>query len=584
MPDSLKFQIQLIDKLTKPGKEMASQMQKLKLQLSAAEKAVKQTEAAMAKLQKGPLNPTALSKWMELNKALQANKSAAAGYQEQILGLASKMNQAEKPTLNLGAAFTFLGESGIGAAIAFEGAAVAGGMALSLAASEAKNDTLDALEAFLDTADDADKVYNRLTDMTDHIAITQNRGSQLARELSAAGVTNADALTDAIESIGMVESVLGSGAGEKIQSIIEKATAGGKFDVNAKALKGTGVQMSAIAQALGITQPQLEAQIKAGTITAEKGIAALTKAISSKFGGAASKQVLDIGFQVARLKDDFMSLFEDVKVDGFLSQLHDVLNVFNQSTISGKALKFIVTETFDRIFKAVEAAGPYVKVFFKGLIIMALQAYIALKPLLKQFDLLGPTADGPIKMAAAMSYLAQVIGVVVGVIASWVQTGAQIFDWFMGVESYLISLPGKFYDAGVAIVNGLINGITQGPGLFADALGNMASAGLDKFKSVFGIHSPSKVMAQMGSHLMGGLEQGIDKNSTGASDAMSEAATPPPAAKPQASSGGGTVTVTFGPGSIVISGVTGAQQIAEMLPEMMANLMEQIMLEKGVAA
>jgi hypothetical protein len=606
MSDSLKFQLELVDKLTKPGKEMAAQMQKIKLQLQAAQQAVKQTEAALSKLQRAKV--VDIASYKQLTSQLSQQKAAVSGLRNQVLDQAGAMQEAGSESEMLAGALGGVAAAAAVAAAAM-GAAAVGGMALSISAAEAKNDTLDALEAFVDTAGAANAVYDRVNNITSDIAMSQARGTELARDLSAAGVTNADALTDAIKSIGMVESVLGSGAGSKIQGIIEKATAGGKFQMNAKQLKGTGLQMSGVASALGITPKQLEAQMKAGKISAEKGITALTKAIDTKFGGVAAKQVLDFGAQIQHAKDNFTKLFEDVDTNGFLGALKDVLSVLDQNTSAGKALKFVVTSVFDGLFAAVAAVAPFVKAFFKGLVIIALQIYIAFKPLIKTIkDAFGGSNQSSVdSFAEALSQIGQILGGVITaaipllqamfkyMMAVWqaVSFVAGIFwDWQVAVIGvvtdilgFLANIGAKFYDIGASIVTGLVDGIKSMVSAPADALKNMASSALDSFRGVFGIHSPSKVMAQMGGHLMGGLEQGIDKNSASAQGAMSEAVAPPQAsASGSASSGGGGMQISFEPGSIVISGVQNAQQVAEMLPEMLADAMEKIMLEKGIAA
>lgn len=584
--DGLQFQLQLIDKLTKPGREMASQMQKLKLQLNASSQAVRQTEQALAKLQRAKV--VDIASYRQLTAQLAQAKAGVNNYQQSILGLSGQMNEGEAGMKSFAGSM-----SGVvsimkifGAVYAAEIAVIGAGMAMSIHASELKNDTLDALEAFMGTAEAAETVYSRINKMSGKIAISQERGTSLARELSAAGVTNADALTNAIESIGMVESVLGGGAGSKIQSIIERSTAGGTFKLNAKSLAGTGVQMSGIASALGITEEQLNAQLKAGKITAEQGISAMTKAINNKFSAVAGKQVLDIGAQFTKARDDISKLFEDVDTDGFLKGLKEILSVFDQSTVSGQALKFVVTSIFNGLFKVVEAVSPFVKAFFKGLIIIALQVYIAFKPLIAQISqLFGGDQKANVEgFAGAMIQVGAAVGAMTAYTVGLIQTGITLFEWFIKLETFLMELPAKFYNAGAAIVTGLVGGIKSAGGAAVDAVKNIGADALSGFKSIFGIASPSKVMGEMGGHLMTGLEQGIDGGAGGAQSAMQSSVAPPVAAAGGSGGGSSSVQVTVAPGAIVISGVQNAQQVAEMLPEMLANVMENLMLQQGAAA
>ncbi len=591
MPDSLKFQLELVDKMTKPGKEMAAQLAKLKLQLNAANQAVKQTEAALNKLQKAKV--VDIATYRKLTAELEHNRAAQNGYRQSILSLAApqadhneQMTESVTKGVLLGNIYTKLGEVAFAAGRKIVELGI-GGAELAIHAVELKMDTLDALEAFVGTAEAAKEIYGRIEDMQGQVAMSQERGMGLARELSAAGVTNKDALVDAIQAIGQVESVLGGGAGGRIQSIIERSSASGKFKFNAKQLAGTGVQSSAIAAALGMTPAQMDAQMKAGKITAEQGIAALAKAVSQKFAGVAGKQVLDIGNQFQHFKDNVSKLFEDVNTDGFLSALHDVLSMFDQSTESGRILKTVITDAFNGMFKIVAEAGPTIKWLFKEMIILALRFYIAMRPVLSAIKnaFSGESLDIVKTFKAVFGPLAEdIIGVVsaLSILVGWVIT---VDAWILHIINSVMDFKAGMEQAGGAIIGGLVNGIKNGAGAAVDAVKQVASDMLNNFIGHFKIGSPSKVMAEMGGHLMSGLGQGIDQGSAGAQASMSDAMSSTPVAKSSGGGGGNkSVSVTVAPGAIVISGVQNAQQVADMLPEMFANAVEELMMEKGVAA
>lgn len=588
MPESLRFQLDLIDKMTKPGKEMEAQLKKLKVQLGAAEKAVRATEQAINKMQKSKV--VDIKSYRDLTHQLGQQQHAVSGFRSAILGMAQPMEEASEGMTGqiakgvaLGNVYVKLGEYVLKAAAAI-GSLGFKGMEFAIEASEAKNDTLDALDAFLGSAEEVDYVYNSIVDIGDHVAMSQAKGRDLAVQLSAAGVTNSKLLVDAIESIGQVSSILGEGAGSKIQSIIERSQASGKFQLSAKQLKGTGVSNDMVAQAMGITPKQLEAQMKAGTITAEKGVAALTKAVSNKFAGVAAKQVLDLPAQITKAKDDFAHLFEDVKVEGFLTSLKGILSILDQNTAAGQALKYVVDTVFSGLFAAVETVMPFVKAFFKGLIIIALQVYIALRPLIKTIsDAFGGDNSSAVEsFAGFMSKLGEVIGWVVSQFVSVAQVGISVIQTFVQIETYVVGLISSFFSMGANLVTGLVDGIKSMASAPVDAIKNMASGALNSFKGVFGIHSPSKVMGQMGGHLMTGLEEGIDDGSTAPGAAMADAVAPPVASGGSGKGGGGgNVTITMAPGSVVISGISNAQQLQDLFPGMLADAAEQLMLQTG---
>ncbi len=589
---------------------MEAQLKKLKLQLSDAEKQVKSTEKALAGLgnrqDKGPLLAQ-----------LATQKSLVAGLRQEVLKTAGAVTQESKAQnaandsmlgavtkgTILGNVYVKLGEYAIKAAAAVAEFALSG-FSLALSASEAKNDTLDALEAFQGSAEAADETYKSILGITDRVAISVKRGQELATELAAAGITSRDALTSAVESIGQVESVLGAGAGGKIQSIIEKAMAGGEFDISAKTLKGTGVSSAMIAEQLGISPKQLEAQMKAGTITAEKGVEALTKAVNAKFGALAGKQVLDFGAQIQKVKDNIIGIFADVDTSGFLGALKDVLSVFDSQTVAGSALKEMLQSVFNGLFKVVEAVAPYVKAFLKGMIIIALQIYIAFKPLIKTIqDAFGGDSKASVEGFAAVfsrfgEFLAQTLPFVVSYAQAIVGFLIPAFKLLWSVLSPILTIVGAVITVlaglgsviqtfvvqamtfGVQIVTGLVDGIKSMAAAPVEAVKGIASSALNAFKGVFGIASPSKVMAQMGGHMMSGLEGGIDKNAS-APEAALASSVAPPALGGGASGGSKSVSLSVAPGAIVIQTSGGAQEIAETLPGLLANVFEQAMIEMG---
>lgn len=61
-----------------------------------------------------------------------------------------------------------------------------------------------------------------------------------------------------------------------------------------------------------------------------------------------------------------------------------------------------------------------------------------------------------------------------------------------------------------AILNGLINGIKDGVVAVVDSIVNAAQEMIDGFKNLFGINSPSTVMAEFGHNIINGLIQGIE--------------------------------------------------------------------------
>ncbi|MFE1572199.1 phage tail tape measure protein [Comamonas odontotermitis] len=77
-----------------------------------------------------------------------------------------------------------------------------------------------------------------------------------------------------------------------------------------------------------------------------------------------------------------------------------------------------------------------------------------------------------------------------------------------GLQS-IVNLTTSFYNAGANIIQGLVNGITSRITAVRDAISTVAGDSIDWFKEKLGIHSPSRVFAELGGYVSEGAAQGI---------------------------------------------------------------------------
>lgn len=79
-----------------------------------------------------------------------------------------------------------------------------------------------------------------------------------------------------------------------------------------------------------------------------------------------------------------------------------------------------------------------------------------------------------------------------------------------GVFSYFgVDIPARFTDFGGMLIDGLVNGITAGLGKVKGAITGAADSSIGWFKQKLGIHSPSRVFAELGGYTMQGYGQGL---------------------------------------------------------------------------
>ncbi|AYM78600.1 phage tail protein [Janthinobacterium agaricidamnosum] len=104
------------------------------------------------------------------------------------------------------------------------------------------------------------------------------------------------------------------------------------------------------------------------------------------------------------------------------------------------------------------------------------------------------------------------MGSITALIINWSPVGV-FYQAFAGVLSWFgIKLPAQFTEFGANILRGLVNGITGSMGAVKDAISNAGSSTIAWFKEKLGIHSPSRVFAQLGDYTMQGLVVGLDRS------------------------------------------------------------------------
>jgi hypothetical protein len=495
---------------------------------------------------------------------------------------------------------------------------VKGGAMMAINASEARGDTVDMLEAFLGARDVAEQTFDKLSAIGDISAASQKSIQAAAQALSAAGVTASDRLTASVRSIAQVESVM-EGGGSRIQSIIERATQSDAFTLDARRLKGTGIQLTAFYEAMakrtGQGVKQVEAQLKAGKIKANDGIDALNDVIETKFGKLALGQAGDYAVQIQRLHDKFKKLFEKVDTGPFGAALARIVALLDKASPSGKALADVFEATFGGLFKLIDQLSPYLEIAFLGLELMALKVLNAFKPVAKQLGITfgGDQVSKQEAFAKSTLLVADGIGKVAGwlgqimakkpaidgliqgfslLLAPVIWVGKMLASvtaalFLLGVAvtaagAWLLGLGQMAVQAGTNFVTGLIRGITGGAGQLVDSVRAMGQGALDAFQGFFKMHSPSRLMMKQGEFISLGVAAGIDQGAPVANDNMRDMlAVPPPRVNESRARGASSERPVVHIDQITISGVQNAEDIRREMPEVMADVMEQAALMVG---
>lgn len=137
-----------------------------------------------------------------------------------------------------------------------------------------------------------------------------------------------------------------------------------------------------------------------------------------------------------------------------------------------------------------------------------------------------------VEMGAAFIQWGQEVGAAVnGVINRIVELDRAVMDWARRFDAAALELleafkaiPGQMYLIGADIMSGLWNGIKAKWEGVKSSITGLASGVADSFRSALGIHSPSRVMAEIGVNIMQGLANGMNSMADGVKDIAGSAA------------------------------------------------------------
>lgn len=90
-----------------------------------------------------------------------------------------------------------------------------------------------------------------------------------------------------------------------------------------------------------------------------------------------------------------------------------------------------------------------------------------------------------------------------------------------GIKGVFNDMLGFFNGIGTAIVDGIWNSLSTGWAMLVEKVKALAALLPEGVKTVLGIHSPSRVFAEIGGHTMAGLEEGLTGSQGGPLDAVS---------------------------------------------------------------
>lgn len=593
---AVNFTVQLVDKASSPAALVTRNLTSLADRMRALEGNAKSLEKQMSKA-------SALGDHAKVAKLAQQHTKLVGALDKSALSQGQFAKQLDTAIMGLHPATiaiaAYIGVLGGLAGILYEGAK------LSLAASAFKRETIAAFTFLTGSARVGRETLEIIRSIEGSVPELEATLAERAKGLLTAGL-DPSRLKSQLLTLSNVAAVAGEEGMAKLQSLQEKVLTTGQFKFAGKALKGTGVTEAELAAQLGLPGPRaLDAALKAGTISVNRGLDAIATVINRKFGGAATEKVKTLTGLSNKLHDNIFKIFEDVKTGPFIDGLLGIVNLLDQSSNSGKLFKWVVESVFNKGFAESGGILLGVKHGIQHVAIAGLELYIKMKPALASFSKLWEQAKKSenLKLAlkgiggvilvlaagvalAAGAMIALTAGTVAAVAAVALGIGfiiAKVVKTVALLPKILVELKDTVKAKAAAFVDGIIEGIQGGVGRLKGAIKSLANVLPKTLADKLEIKSPSKLAERQGAQYPAGLAQGMDKGrarvATSAAMVASTAASGAPAAGAGVR-GGKSLVVHIDKVIVELKGEVG--DITTLTATGLARVLEMLALKEGL--
>jgi hypothetical protein len=375
-------------------------------------------------------------------------------------------------------------------------------------------------------------------------------------------------IVDVFNAVAQTSSAAGDKAGRAIEGILTRGKNVGRFGLNFGAgideLQGTGISSQEVAQQLAknlkIGLAEAQNLLASHRVKLDAGAKAVRDVVEKRFGSINSRLMLDLPTLLNKFKESLAALTSGVRLEPILEGFARLAKLFDVNTVTGGALKQMITDFSVVMGGAFKFALPLVEIFAREFVIGMLKIEnVLLRVAVYLKETFGGSwiadlnlAEGAIFAAKAALASLAAVGVLaagaglaiagaftVGAAALYgaVEVGKEVNRWFDSVDwSHL----------GSNIIDGLVSGIKAGIKPVTDAIQSVTNSVKKAFTINLGIQSPSKVTEQYGKYTAQGYELGISRNAPDVQNAVSKLTALPPRSGGAAAGGNvGPVQVTL---------------------------------------
>ncbi len=393
-------------------------------------------------------------------------------------------------------------------------AVTAGFVVKALEVVNAKQKMVATFEALGDGAGEGKKVAGMLGELSSKLPQTTGELATWTKHLQAMGITDLSKIRSELIATASAQAIMGdegAAAYQKIQERVRMAVEahhGLKLaEKSLKSLYAAGVNQTEVAKRMGMTTQELGAKLKVGTIDAQKFGDAISEAVTAKGKGPLDVMMNSLEVMGKKANAAFSRLFADVDTKPLTDALRNVIALGDAGAPSGEALKAGITGGLNAVIRMLGRGITEAEIFFLTIEVQALQAYIALKPII---NAVGKIADG--------------MSAVGGVLGGAKKTAVDSVAGGLGIDPGIVEKQGT--NAGTMLAAGLGGPLLTSVEMFrqilttmgdAEAQGIAHAAGvasgkamIDGIKEGTQTHSPSLAAIKIGMGIGEGLGMGIE--------------------------------------------------------------------------
>ena len=338
----------------------------------------------------------------------------------------------------------------------------------------------------------------------------------------------------------------------------------------------------------------------AATARAGGSVRALANDVKSRLGDLAERRMLSLDVISRKWGENMQALFRNVRVEGFLKVLSEIVKGFSQSRVTGRALAGILERMFAPFNAGAEGAVGTVRSGFTRLVTAAIvveTAFIEMQNAgLRALRMIGvqggelrvslaEIADTVLLTMASLPTLV-VVGIGRAMIAGFTamhahatNSGKRLAEIFKGLN---------FRKIAGDLISGFVQGIVTGGSAVISAVQSLGASTVAAIRETLQIRSPSRVFARLGAEVPRGFAVGVDAAAPEATasvarmvdmSAADDAASAPSSPVARA---GGSSTMTIQQ-LIVQSAATDAAGIADDIYGAVSRIFEDMLITRGEA-